>query len=390
MDASLDMKTRNKLATCCLAICLMLSQTGLSDAADHIKPIFNGSFQSGEADKEAGPFKCPQIVGPMLDMSGMFAFYKPDKTQSVIDKEKMQAYVKKTWPAIQVKKSLAESLSAAFESPANAVAARACIVKQVDVWARSDAMLNGLEKNDPLGQRQAVLTIIWTGITFANALQATDQVSRLPPEQRLRFRTWFASLSKEIELNFAIKPREKKDEWLNANANQRFWAGAAVGLMAVDTGDQEAFKWAMDILKGSLDDIDKDGAMPSEMWRGARAMHYQNFALQAVSILVALADANDMRLDADQDKTLARAARFALNTYLHPENLEKATGIRQERDPGLMSWAGPLALHFRASDDKLAGELAQAFAAIGSNNLVDCQATCNPYYNRLLRTHQKQ
>ncbi len=45
----------------------------------------------------------PQIVGPMLDMSGMFVFYKPDKTQSVIDKEKMQAYVKKTWPAIQVR-----------------------------------------------------------------------------------------------------------------------------------------------------------------------------------------------------------------------------------------------------------------------------------------------
>ncbi len=50
MDASLDMKTRNKLATCCLAICLMLSipdcRTRLIASSD-----FNGSFQSGEETK---------------------------------------------------------------------------------------------------------------------------------------------------------------------------------------------------------------------------------------------------------------------------------------------------------------------------------------------------
>lgn len=384
------MKTWKNLTSSCLAICLMAFQTGLSDAADRIQSIFDRPFQVAEGKKASGPFKCPQIVRPMLDMSGMFAFYKPDKTQSVIDKEKMQAYVKKTWPTIQVKKNLSESVSAAFTSHANAVAARACIVRQVEVWARSDAMLHGLEDNDPLGHRQAVLVMIWTGITFANALQATDHVSPLPIEQQLLFRKWFASMSREIELNFAVKPRDPKDEWLNSNSNQRFWAGAAVGLMSAESGDRDAFKWSMDILKGSLADIDEDGSMPSEMWRGARALHYQNFALQPISILVALADANRTKLDPDQAKALTQAARFALRTYLHPETFEKAKGIPQERGPWQLSWAGPLTLHFQASDNAFAAELAQAFTGLGDDTLKDCQAICNPFYENLLGSQPRQ
>lgn len=384
------MKTINTFSGCCVAICLMAFQTGLSNAADSIHSIFAGPSGSVATKEPAVPFKCPQIVRPMLDMSGMFAFYKPDKTQSVIDKEKMQAYVKKTWPTIQVKKSLSETIAAAVTSPANAVAARACIVRQADVWATSNAMLQGLEDNDPLGHRQAALVMIWTGITFANALQVTEHVSPLPPDQQLRLRKWFGDLSREIQLNFAIKPREPKDAWLNANSNQRLWAGAAVGLMAAETGDRAALNWAFEVLKGSLKDMDADGSMPSEMWRGTKALHYQNFALQAASIIVSLADANHLKLSANESKSLTMAARFALSAYQHPETFKKAKGLPQERGNQLMSWTGPMSVHFQGADKKLAGQLAQEFIGLGSDTLIDCQSTCNPYYDRLLRSQHKR
>jgi poly(beta-D-mannuronate) lyase len=356
-----------------------------ANAAEQVKSFFSQDMRSAPAAKSVTTFKCPTPAPAMVDMSALFAFYKPDHTMSVIDRTKMQALVKRTWPVIVIKKNLSASVVAALNTPSAAAAARACIVKQVDLWASKNAMLGNVATNDPLGHRVAIMTMAWTGVSIANALQVTDGIAPLSPDAKSRIRTWFAEMTKQIEADFAPRERPAKDKWLDANANHRFWAGAGVGLMAVETGDRAAFDWAMMILRTALTDVSADGSMPSEMWRGGKALHYQNFSLQSLAILVSLADANGVALTDAEEKTLARAARFALRTFADPTALEKSSGRKQELDAALMSWTAPLSLHFKRSDAELSKELAAKFETLGHPILDNCDATCNPYYAARLR-----
>ncbi len=89
--------------------------------------------------------------------------------------------------------------------------------------------------------------------------------------------------------------------------------------------------------------------MPTEMLARSTGHALSKFRTPGCFILVALADANDMRLDAAQDKTLARAARFALSTYLHRKTSKRRQAFaRSATWIDVMDW--PLSASFQASE----------------------------------------
>jgi hypothetical protein len=362
-----------------LVLSLLLATTGVAQAA---KINYAFDFRELKSPSEASKrYRCPKMVGAMTDMSQMFAFYKPSKTASVIDKAKMTAYIKKMKLAVEAKQGLSTLVTEALTQPTHRTAARLCILKQVRVWALRNALLGNLEDNDLLGHRQAVLEMIWTSIAFANAYAIATQIAPSAPEYDRAIRQWFTLINQQIIAEFTPKPRLPKDAWLDIHANHRYWAAAAVASLSSHTGNRGEFDWAMDILMTAVDEADPDGGLKHELARGGRSLHYETFALDALSILTAFADANKVQFGQKRENKLGMVAKFAADAYQNPKPLEVLTGSVQERNGAMLKWTHILTGHFAATNPKLAAQLGKLSDEMQIPADQSCADVCVAFYD---------
>lgn len=327
------------------------------------------------------PFAC-DIPAPLIDMSDLFAFYKPTNTQSEIDRERMKAYVKRLAGAKDAVKLLSRASRAAVIGESDRTLLRSCIMGAVRGWASRSALLDGLEENTPLGRRQANLEIAWTAIAFANALAVADLIEPISEADRALANRWFERLADELMANFSEQPREKPDRWLNTRTNQWLWGAAAVAALSVHLNDPQKLDWAMDVLRVGLDDARDDGGLPSELRRGERALHYQNYALTAMSQLLHFAAANGVELDEMRQQKLTAIVRFTMEAYNDPQRLE--SDKEQERSPGMLRWIAPIrhVLGIWNLDPELEAELAVLEPPLSVWGEASCTWVCQPIYTK--------
>ncbi|MDF2809087.1 MAG: hypothetical protein K0S56_118 [Microvirga sp.] len=306
-----------------------------------------------------GTAACSGPVAPMTDMSDMFTFYKPDKTRSVVDRDAMTRYVARVQPTNLLGKALFDLSEDYVHSAAARRQAGQCIASHLRNWADANALLGNLDVNDPVGRRQAILVGIWTGVAAANAFAIASSGDDLPPRDVQAVRAWFARLSDEIVDEFT-PPKQRRPNrlmWLDATFNQSYWAAAAVAGMAVLTQDQTKFDWAMRELRRALATVNGDGSLPHEIGRGGRVLHYHSFALEPLALLVAFADANDVRLTPAEEAALQRAARFTATGFADPKRLATKVGYPQSKTNGMGAWMEILGRHLRRTAPQLAKKL---------------------------------
>ena len=171
-------------------------------------------------------------------------------------------------------------------------------------------------------------------------------------------------------------PRPKKEQWLDGNSNHRYWAAAAVGVMAVHLDDRKRFDWSMGVLNSALAEANDDGSLTRELQRGGKSLHYQNYAMKPLAILVRLADANGVRLSREEEEKLSAIARFSAQSFEHPEQLETRLGIKQEKKPDMIEWIDALDDHFRRSDPQLASDLERIADPVRASFDKGCTVTC--------------
>ena len=333
--------------------------------------------KSGQSEANGTLSACPPRIRALKDMSDMYAFYVPDSTMSVIDPQKMSDYSKKIWPINEVKKVLSTLSVTALNGPDDTrKVARRCITAQISLWSENDALLSGLENNNLLGHRQAILEIIWASIIFSNGYALANQISPLDYSGKEKADVWFSKLLPLIMAEFTPREREKKDQWLDARSNQWLWAGASVASLAVLLNDRPAFEWSIDILKLALDEAPVDGTLPSELKRGQRSLHYQNFAMAAISIMVATADANGIQLSDKQEVKLKALATFTADAFENPSIIEDKTGKTQEKRASMITWAAALSLHFKVKDPSLSQRLKELVIQAELSEKDFCSLVC--------------
>jgi hypothetical protein len=358
-------------------IALVVPAAGHADNGPPLRYMFHLSPSKQAAN---GPrFVCPSLIVPLTDMSDMKkTIYAPGATQSVVDKAKERAYVERTKAAAQEKKILTSLVRAAATDPADHERIADCILRHIGNWAEANALLQNLDKNNPATHRQAIVTDILTVITFANAYQAASDIAGVPQARKELIGRWFRRLSDEIVKEFTppAQPRQKNFQWLDGNSNHRYWAAAAVGVMAVHLQDRQRFDWSMNVLRSALAEADSDGSLRRELQRGDKSLRYQNYAMQPLAILVRLADANGVKLTSEEEAKLSAIARFAAESYENPEPLEKRVGAEQEKRPDMISWIGPLKDHFDRSNPQLSRYLAQLAASNKVGFDRACSVTC--------------
>jgi poly(beta-D-mannuronate) lyase len=298
-------------------------------------------------------------------MSNLFTYYAPsDRTQSQVESGKMKAYFDRLDDNKRFKNIVNDASDLYVLSAAEHPEIRNCVLSHLAHWARAGAFLGNVsvQEND-VGHRQAILIQAWWLTAYAidflkvDGLRGSGQA-----EDIAAIKSWFGQLADSIMHEFT--PDAQRAAWLNRTANHSHWGAFAVGYAGVVLSDEKKIQFAIQELKRALAIVDANGALPNEMKRGGKSLHYLSFAVLPLSGLVALADANHIALDPAQEDALKRLVRFTMNQTRQPNIVEKLSGHKQEPilNAPHQAWVDIVIPHFAKRDPALADEL-NRFAA---------------------------
>jgi hypothetical protein len=152
-----------------------------------------------------------------------------------------------------------------------------CAQQQIDAWAQAGALLD----YDPKESPQAWYQVEWTLSATAASESILVNEPSLDPAMVKRDIQW---------MNKAAHRTMDFDKAGKQTNNHHYWRGLAAVSVGVVSSDNGLFDWGIGVYKQAIDEIDQRGALPQEMARHERAIHYQSFALQPLVPLAEFAE----------------------------------------------------------------------------------------------------
>lgn len=152
-----------------------------------------------------------------------------------------------------------------------------CAQRQIDAWAQAGTLLD----YDPKQSSQAWFQVEWTLSSIAISESVLVNESSLNPVQVKRDIEWMNKVAhRTVEFDKAGKQTN----------NHHYWRGLAATATGVISSDDDLFDWGISVYKQAIGEVDERGALPQEMARHERAIHYQSFALQPLIPLAEFAE----------------------------------------------------------------------------------------------------
>jgi len=324
-------------------------------------PIDGAGSRAAYGASEPLRFQCRPFVPPIVDMSNLFSFYNStDRTQSQVDSGKMKAYFDRLEDNKRFKNIVNDASDLYVLNAVEHPEIRNCVLAHLAHWGRAGALLGNVsvQEND-VGHRQAILIQAWWLTAYAIDFLKADGLRAPESEDIAAIKSWFGQLSDSVMHEFTPDPH--RAAWLNRTANHSHWGAFAVGYAGISLGDEKKLQFAIDELRRALDMVDANGALPNEMKRGGKSLHYQSFAVLPLSGLLALADANHVDLGPAREEALKRLIRFTMNETRQPNIIEKMTAHKQESilNAPHQAWVDIVIPHYVKRDPSLAEELDQ-------------------------------
>ncbi len=225
--------------------------------------------------------------------------YYADKHHSVID------------PVLRAKNIAAskpiEDFLSQVARDANGQGDPACALSWLANWGEQKAMLG------KMSSEQAYYVRKWT--LSGMALNYARIRQQATPAQRAVIEGWFKALA---DATIAHSDAKK-----GVRNNHYYWEGLAVTAVGGVTGEARYLDWGRKVLNHALGQMEADGALPAEMERAGKALHYQVYAATPLVFIASILDVHDPRLDTLVAFTVAASA--------DPSAIAKRTGVEQER-----------------------------------------------------------
>lgn len=111
--------------------------------------------------------------------------------------------------------------------------------------------------------------------------------------------------------------------------NLRAWAGLAAAAVAEATGNTEIRRWSADTVELVACQADEDGALPLEMARGHRALHYHLHAAGPLVVSAALLSGEGQDLFSLCDGAIHRIVAFVPAAFENPDFVNDKAGEEQ-------------------------------------------------------------
>jgi poly(beta-D-mannuronate) lyase len=197
-----------------------------------------------------------------------------------------------------------------------------CAQQQIDAWAKASALLD----YDPKESSQAWYQVEWTLSSIAISESVLVNEPSLDPAQVKRDIQWMNKVAHRT-VDF-----DKADKQTN---NHHYWRGLAAVSTGVISSDDKLFNWGVGVYKQAINELDQRGALPQEMARHERAIHYQSFALQPLVPLAEFAERQHVPLyqyRSPSGRTINDAVNFLGEALANPEIVKTYTSDAQMID----------------------------------------------------------
>jgi len=262
------------------------------------------------------PYSCPAPthVSPNLTSSG----YYTDSHHSVIDPEAQEQYKEITAPYQEVAKKIIAAADA-YQTTGSRAAAD-CAASLIDTAAK-DRFLAG-----SMNGRQSFYVQKWLVGAIAIAYLKVRPSGVVSPAQSAEILSWLKAVAAQ-SMEFADPPNSRHPPVPN---NHRYYTGMEVAAIGIAADDQSLWKWGLGSAEIGIKQIEKDGTLPREMDRAARALHYHLFATGPLVMVAEFAAANGKDLYDAHNGALKRLVERASSGVSDAGYFRQKTGVEQE------------------------------------------------------------
>jgi len=264
------------------------------------------------------PYTCPAPVhvSPNLTSSG----YYTDAHHSVIDPEAQEQYKEAAAPYQEVTRRIIQAADE-YQTTGSRAAAE-CAALLIDTAAK-DRFLAGT-----MNGSQSFYVQKWLVGAIAIAYLKVRPSGVASAAQTAEILRWLKNVSGQ-SMEFADPPGARHTPGHALN-NHRYWAGLEVAAIGIAADDPRLFKWGIESGEVGIKQIQKDGTLPLEMDRAARALHYHLFAAGALVMLAEFGAANGKDLYEDHNGALKRLVERSAGGVTDPSYFRQKTGVEQE------------------------------------------------------------
>ncbi len=284
-------------------------------------------------------YACPAVahIAPDLVTDGFYRL--DDPTHSIIDPVRQEAYKKSSDGVKAVGMSVVKAADD-YRTTGSRKAAQ-CAMAQIVTLAQEHSLAGKMSSN------QAYYVQGWVVGAVAIAYLKIRETSMATPQQTETIANWMQSVG---EQTIAYYDGHKRVGHGDSQNNHLYWAGVELAAIGVAANNRKDFDWAMATYDNGVNQIQPDGALPLEMARGARALHYHLYALAPLVLLAEFGEANHLDLYAHANGAIHRLVNFSVAGLQDPAPFVKATGVQQEvpKTPtgDQIGWAPPYVRRF--------------------------------------------
>jgi poly(beta-D-mannuronate) lyase len=178
-----------------------------------------------------------------------------------------------------------------------------------------------------MSSSQAYYVQGWVVGAIAIAYLKIRETGFVTPQQTEAVANWMQSVGEQTIGYYEMHKRAGHGDSQN---NHLYWAGVELAAIGVAANNRKHFDWAMATYDNGVNQIQPDGALPLEMARGVRALHYHLYALAPLVLLAEFGEANHLDLYAHAGGSIHRLVNFSVAGLQDPAPFVKATGVQQE------------------------------------------------------------
>ncbi|WP_157216392.1 alginate lyase family protein [Flavisphingomonas formosensis] len=264
---------------------------------------------------------CPALILVDRDLPMLERFYTDDK-QSVRDEAKWQRGRDKVRPMRVFGQLMGRLASDQLLDRTPDPARARCMVAHLEAWAKAEALTGNVSMMTSSNRAWFVI------INAATALIVLKQDHSISKSEARPIERWLSALAWSVE-KFDDEMYQKIRETPRYPNNHVYWAGAAAVTAGVAAQDVRLFLRGIEDGRHGLQQVDAQGFLSGELWRGGRAYRYTLWGAGPLALIIRYAEANGIRLTEVNDHAARRLAESIIMTPASPQAFERAAGTAQ-------------------------------------------------------------
>jgi poly(beta-D-mannuronate) lyase len=344
----------------CTLLPLWWPLTPLTFRRTALVPLLGLGLLTLEAQLAQAELKCPRVPKPMTSLEIGSRYEKGDASRSEIDEDGNAAVNKALRPLDLFVRAVA-ALTKGSSSKHADDEKHLCLYSALASWADAGALSD-------LSTVNAKLAISPRLAGIAIAYNEAKEKTAPPPEKRRTIEAWLGPLGHTLQSFFDNDAPE-----MASQNNLRAWAALAVTQIGLATNDDALISWGSKSTEMVVCSADDDGALPFEMKRGDKALHYQLHAVAPLVVNTVLLDNRTGDGFQACGAKLERIVDFTLSALENPQLAAAKAGTEQSfstgsetLEPFQLAWLEP---YLKRQKDEKALRFAEKYRPLSNSNL---------------------